>query len=221
MKKSMKKMPSARMKTKNVMKAKQKIMKKPAAAKADAARTARSRLARSTAKKERGVQNARHRAKMAARDGKKYSPRSKELKELASAAHGAEIIAMAAHAKAEGAEQEAAEAKANAGAARSVADAAHSMAEECNEQNVSFRSELEQGKETLRRTEALAKQNAETTKQNTEQLLATEEALAQLHTLAQHNAQRLDSDDRKRGYVTPPTRQSGPSVNKKPAPDQK
>jgi len=185
-----KKKRSASMKMHKVMKKKvgrQKIIKRPAMLKkawrentwkvADGHERGRLR----TLKKKENVQA---RARKAARNGLPYQTKWPEYGDVAAAAYAAEVKSIkameradSAHEAADEAKEEAADARLVAGEARSVA---RLVAEEAFQNNYSKRitsleEELETGLETLAETAARAKRNEE----------------------------RLNTDDRKRGYLTP------------------
>ena len=186
------KKPSACMKMKKAMKMRKNtktILKKPAAMKISkkpagtaAERMRRCRKAKLEAKNQKAEENARGRARNAVRRNKSYSPANARLQKIAASARAACVTAMAAHEVAEGAQQEAAaarseaaEAKSEAADAREVFDAAHSLAVDAAQRVLNIQEQLSEGKEALRKTQALAR----------------------------HNEQRLNTDDRKRGYCTP------------------
>ena len=188
------KKPSAYMKMKILkvmkMRTNMKILKKPAGC-----QTRRGsyilKKAKLEVKKQNAERNARARARKAARLNKSYTPRTNVvgLQSIAAQAHAAEMIAMASHEAAEGALSEAAEAKSVAASSKEVSDAAHSIAVGAAQRVLNIQAQLSEGKESLRKTQ--------------EQLSEGKEALRKTHALAEKNAERLNTDDRRRGYCTP------------------
>jgi hypothetical protein len=186
------KKPSAYMKMKILkvmkMRTNMKILKKPAGCQT---RMQTCRKAKLEEKKQIAERNARARARKAARLNKSYTPRTNVvgLQSIAAQAHAAEMIARASHEAAEGALSEAAEAKSVAASSKEVSDAAHSIAVGAAQRVLNIQAQLSEGKESLRKTQ--------------EQLSEGKEALRKTHALAEKNAERLNTDDRRRGYCTP------------------
>jgi len=171
-----KKKRSASMTMRQVMKKKvgrPKIIKRPASMVKSATR---KRVYRKERKK---VENVKARARQAARSGLPYQSLHSRLAEVADAAHAAEVRSKEARDQAAGAREVAGEAKEEARYARLVVEEvrsdAHDMAEESSKRITSLEKQVEAGAETLRETVALTKNNEE----------------------------RLNTDDRKRGYFTP------------------
>ena len=185
------KKPSAYMKMKILkvmkMRTNMKILKKPAGCLTSMQTCRKAKLEE---KKQRAERNARARARKAARLNKSYTPRTEVgLQSIAAQAHAAEMIAMASHEAAEGALSGAAEAKSVAASSKEVSDAAHSIAVGAAQRVLNIQAQLSEGKESLRKTQ--------------EQLSEGKEALRKTHALAEKNAERLNTDDRRRGYCTP------------------
>ena len=149
------------------------------------------RKAKLEVRKQKAEENACVRARKAARLNKSYTPRTNVvgLQSIAAQAHAAEMIAMASHEAAEGALSGAAEAKSVAASSKEVSDAAHSIAVGAAQRVLNIQAQLSEGKESLRKTQ--------------EQLSEGKEALRKTHALAEKNAERLNTDDRRRGYCTP------------------
>jgi hypothetical protein len=173
------KKPSAYMKMKILkvmkMRTNMKILKKPAGCQTQS-RYYISKKAKLDVKKQNAERNARARARKATRLNKSYTPRTEVgLQSIAAQAHAAEMIAMASHEAAEGALSGAAEAKSVAASSKEVSDAAHSIAVGAAQRVQHIQAQLSEGKEALRKT----------------------------HALAEKNAERLNTDDRRRGYCTP------------------
>ena len=161
--------------------------------------------------------NAAMRARKAARTHKSYTPRanaSERLQSIAAQAYAAEQIAIASHEVAEGALSEAAEAKSVAAGAKEVSDAAHSLAVDAAKRVLNIQEQLSEGKESLRKTQEQLSEGNEALRKTQEELsegkealkeafLEAKEELRKTHALAEKNAERLDADDRKRGYCTP------------------
>ena len=198
------KKPSACMEMSNAMKMRKSaktILKKPAAMKISkkpsgvAVRIQKCRSAKLEAKNQKAKENARARARRAARSNKPYNPPTARLKEIAAQAYAAEVTAMSGVKKAEGAQKEAAaarfeaaEAKSEAAGAKEVGDAARALAVDAAERILKVEKEVSEGKEALRQTQALAR----------------------------HNEERLNTDDRRRGYFTPARKQhNAPRISQK------
>jgi hypothetical protein len=179
-------------KPKNMRKTTMKIMKKPAGS---ADRVHRLRQRRQKEQKQRSASNVRARARVAAKKGASYAPRDAKYKKVAAqaalaqrmaknavdVADGAKTIAADAWDHAATAAMEAAEAKTEAQDAQKDAAAALSMTEQTQLRVGNLEKRLQQGKDVLKETRELAKKNAE----------------------------RLDADDRRRGYATPRRTQRG------------
>ena len=169
-----------------------KIMKKPAGS---ADRVCRLRQRQQKLQKQRKAWNVALRARSAAKKGASYTPRDAEYKKVAAKANlaqkmaknavdvagGAKTIAENAWEYAATARMEAAEAKTEAQDAQKDAAAALSMTEQTQLRVGKLAKQLQQGQHVLKETRELAKKNAE----------------------------RLDVDDRRRGYVTPHRTQRG------------
>ena len=142
-------------------------------------------------KKQNAERNARARARKAARLNKSYTPRTNVvgLQSIAAQAHAAEMIARASHEAAEGALSEAAEAKSVAASSKEVSDAAHSIAVGAAQRVQHIQAQLSEGYQTQSNFQ--------------KQLSEGKEALRKTHALAEKNAERLNTDDRRRGYCTP------------------
>ena len=110
------------------------------------------------------------------------------------------MIARASHEAAEGALSEAAEAKSVAAGAKEVSDAAHSLAVDTAQRVLNIQEQLSEGKESLRKTQEQLSEGKEALK---EAFSEAKEELRKTHALAEKNAERLDTEDRKRGYCTP------------------
>jgi hypothetical protein len=171
------KKPSACMEMSNAMKMRKSaktILKKPAAMKiskkpsGNALRIQKCRSAKLEAKNQKAKENARARARRAARSNKPYNPPTARLKEIAAQAYAAEVTAMSGVKKAEGAHEAADEAKKEAANARV-------MAFRNSKHIASLQNVAKTVMETLIETAARAKRNEE----------------------------RLNTDDRKRAYLTP------------------
>lgn len=187
------KKPSAYMKMKILkvmkMRTNMKILKKPAGC-----QTRRGsyilKKAKLEVKKQNAERNARARARKATRLNKSYTPRTEVgLQSIAAQAHAAEMIAMASHEAAEGALSEAAEAKSVAASSKEVSDAAHSIAVGAAQRVQHIQAQLSEGYQTQSNFQ--------------KQLSEGKEALRKTHALAEKNAERLNTDDRRRGYCTP------------------
>ena len=139
----------------------------------------RARARQVARSEQRQVENVKARARQAARSGLPYQSLHSRLAEVADAAHAAEVRSKEARDQAAGAREVAGEAKEEARYARLVVEEVRSdardMAEESSKRITSLEKQVEAGAETLRETVALTKKNEE----------------------------RLNTDDRKRGYFTP------------------
>ena len=148
------------------------------------------RKAKLEVRKQKAEENACVRARKAARLNKSYTPRTKVgLQSIAAQAHAAEMIAMASHEAAEGALSGAAEAKSVAASSKEVSDAAHSIAVGAAQRVQHIQAQLSEGYQTQSNFQ--------------KQLSEGKEALRKTHALAEKNAERLNTDDRRRGYCTP------------------
>jgi len=189
-----KKKRSASMTMRQVMKKKvgrPKIIKRPASMVKSATRkrvyrkerkkveNVKARARQAARREQKLVENVKARARQAARSGLPYQSLHSRLAEVADAAHAAEVRSKEARDQAAGAREVAGEAKEEARYARLVVEEvrsdAHDMAEESSKRITSLEKQVEAGAETLRETVALTKNNEE----------------------------RLNTDDRKRGYFTP------------------
>jgi hypothetical protein len=109
------------------------------------------------------------RAKKAARLGRPMSHiQCKKLQEVATAAHSSELIAMAAHDMAEGAQRVSAEAKSESADAKAIANATRCRftglsrsSKTMAQQITSLENRVEQGQGALMKTQAVATHNAE------------------------------------------------------------
>ena len=175
-----------------------KIMKKPAGSASD--RVYRLRQQRQKKQKQRSASNVRARARMAVKKGVSYAPRDANYKKVAAqaalaqrmaknavdVADAAKTIAGDAWEYAATASMEAAEAKTEAQDAQKDAAAALSVTEQTQLRVGNLEKELQQGQDVLKETRELAKKNAE----------------------------RLDADDRRKGYATPRKTQRGACESK-------
>ena len=194
-----KKKRSASMTMRQVMKKKvgrPKIIKRPASMVKSATRkrvyrkerkkveNVKARARQAARREQKLVENVKARARQAARSGLPYQSLHSRLAEVADAAHAAEVRSKEARDQAAGAREVAGEAKEEARYARLVVEEvrsdAHDMAEESSKRITSLEKQVEAGAETLRDTVALTKKNEE----------------------------RLNTDDRKRGYFTPRSRRT-------------
>ena len=131
---------------------------------------------KSKRKKENVLANARR----AARNGLPYQTKWPELEDVAAAAYAAEAIVKSTEAmnRADSAHEAAASAHEAADEAKKEAAYAHTMAIQNSKRIISLEAEVKIGSKTLAETAARAKRNEE----------------------------RLNTDDRKRGYLTPERR---------------
>ena len=175
-----------------------KIMKKPAGS-ADRVYLLRQRRQKEQKQRQqkqtkRSASNVRARARLAVKNGVSYATRDAKYKKVAAqaalaqrmaknavdVADGAKTIAENAWEYAATASMEAAEAKTDSRDAQKDAAAALSMTEQTQLRVGNLEEQLQQGQDVLKVTRELAKKNAE----------------------------RLDADDRRRGYATPRRTQS-------------
>ena len=194
-----KKKRSASMTMRQVMKKKvgrPKIIKRPASMVKSATRkrvyrkerkkveNVKARARQAARREQKLVENVKARARQAARSGLPYQSLHSRLAEVADAAHAAEVRSKEARDQAAGAREVAGEAKEEARYARLVVEEVRSdardMAEESSKRITSLEKQVEAGEETLRETVTLTKKNEE----------------------------RLNTDDRKRGYFTPRPRRT-------------
>ena len=149
-------------------------------------------------KEQRKMENVQARAKRAARNGLPYQTKWAELGKVAAAAHAAEARSKEAQEQAAGAHEVAGEAKSEAIYARLVAEEVKSEARTMAEENSVRFSSLEKHWESQwQETMALGKIVG-----------AGQETLGETMALAKKNEERLNTDDRKRGYFTPRPRRS-------------
>ena len=153
--------------------------------------------------KQRAMQNVRARARLAAKTGSTYQPSKTILLAISKVAYDAEQTATQARSVAKGAQQTAAVAKSEAADARSVANAAHSMAEENGERITGLEDQVRGCKEAMMQTQALVQQHTEQIEGGIVKSSQAQTLAMQAQTLAMHHEERLNADDRKRGYVTP------------------
>jgi hypothetical protein len=197
--KKKKKKRSACMKMRKVMKKKvgrQKIIKRPAmhqkawrevnSLKADppgglapTRRVHLSKIVLLKAKKKK--ENVQARAKQAARNGLPYQTKWPKLRDVAAGAYAAGVKSIQAMDRADSAHEAAGSAHEAADEAKKAAADARGMALKNSKRIVSLEEEVKTGLETLAATAARAKRNEE----------------------------RLNTDDRKRGYLTPKPRNIG------------
>ena len=174
-----------------------KIMKKPAGS---TDRMYRLRQRRQKEQMKRSASNVCARARMAVKKCVSYAPRDAKYEKVAAkaalaqrmaknavdVADGAKTIAADAWEHAATASMEAAEAKTEARDAQKDAAAALSMTEQTQLRVGNLEERLQRGQDVLKETRGLAKKNAE----------------------------RLDADDRRRGYATPRRTQRGACESK-------
>ena len=127
-------------------------------------------------KKEKKKENVQARARQAARSGLPYQPKVPELADVAAHAYAAEVKSIKAMERADSAHEAADSAHEAADEAKKDAAGARVMALQNSKRITSLESQLKTGLETFAETAARAKRNEE----------------------------RLNADDRKRGYITPP-----------------
>ena len=130
-------------------------------------------IARWMAKKKK--ENVQARARQAARNGLPYQTKWPELGDVAAAAYAAEVKSIKAMERADSAHEAADSAHEAADEAKKEAAYARVMAFQNSKRIMSLAEEVKTGLETLDETAARAKRNEE----------------------------RLNTDDRKRGYLTP------------------
>ena len=140
-------------------------------------------------KEKRLGRNVRARARMAAKKGRPYVPSAAGFQKLASQAHAAEVLAMAAIEKSEAAQETADEARQEAVAASSTAGDAMTEAVEA--------------KHTSEASQRLSEVTSERLNNMEKELKEGKEAWTKTEALGKHNEQRLNVDDRRKGYSTP------------------
>ena len=155
-----------------------------------------------TAAEGQQKRNVRYQARQAASKGKSYQTKSPKLAEMAAAAY---TEAAYARKRADCAHEGARKAHAAADSAREAADKAQEdagdarmIALETDKRITSLEGEVRQG-------QILAAQHHLKTQ---ERFISLAGQVKSTTALANHNRDRLDTDDRKRGYVTPDKRLS-------------
>ena len=127
-------------------------------------------------KKEKQKKNVQARARQAARSGLPYQPQGPELADVAAHAYAAEVKSIKAMERADSAHE--------------VADSAHEAADEAKKDAAGAR--------------VMALQNSKRITSLEGQLKTGLETFAETAARAKRNEERLNADDRKRGYITPP-----------------
>ena len=155
--------------------------------------------------------NAGARARLAQRLDRSYDPRDAKLKKVAEQARNAARIGKEGLNEAKRVGVSAEKARQEAVGATSIAGQAMSEAAEATHQSAAAHAKTELNAErlmiTAQRMMSLEEQVHEDRKvlQKVQTEAGEDRVVVQkVHTLAKHNQQRLDVDDRKRGYVTPP-----------------
>ena len=187
-------------------------MKRPATVKQTEAETSSKRSWREIVRKEadrkkvhKKKENVQARARRAARNGLPYQTKWPELEDVAAAAYAAEAKSRKAMERADSAHEAADSAHEAANKAKEDAADARAMAFENNKQIISLAGKVKTDAADAR---AMASENNKQIISLAGKVKTGLESFAKTAALAQRNEERLNTDDRQRGYVTPEQKMS-------------
>ena len=156
-------------------------------------------------KLQRKTENVQARARQAARSGLPYEPKLPELADVAAHAYAAEVKSIKAMERADSAHEAADSAREAANKAKEDAADARAMAFENNKQILSLAGKVKTDAADAR---AMASENNKQIISLAGKVKTGLESFAKTAALAQRNEERLNTDDRQRGYVTPEQKMS-------------